>query len=408
MNVISITETTQSDFEKGTLNKVVTSSVDADRLNNEQVYNLDTGLVAYWQFDGNANDSIGTNHGTVYGAKLAIGYTGVPNSAYEFDGVDDYVDCGNDSSLNPTEALTMSVWFKIEPNVLTDGTIKSIIDKNSYEQYQFRIWKKTQGLDFEFVTKHTNGTDYSYSDTYTSENGIYYEEDVWYFVTCVYNKLNGYKRIYVNGNLAREETVTNNGYPLSDWYLVTSTQSLYISSSTLSSYKFTPMIADDIRIYNRALTSDEIYKLYEGGYNNREIFVIDHPQFGMLDRQMLGDSVGIKAETVFYDNLNNIYTNYETISIPANTSTVLKILKNDTIYHKFNLVLGTTTGTFNLEYSIDEGKTYVSCSEGVTDNISFKNLMIKITATAATTISNTLNESGEIVEPAVYVSYQVI
>ena len=36
------------------------------------------------------------------------------NYSLSFDGADDYVDCGNDPSLNVTENFTIELWFKLE------------------------------------------------------------------------------------------------------------------------------------------------------------------------------------------------------------------------------------------------------------------------------------------------------
>ncbi|MBF0232848.1 MAG: hypothetical protein HQK65_07400 [Desulfamplus sp.] len=49
------------------------------------------GLVAEYLFGGNANDSSGNgNHGAVNGATLTTDRFGNSNSAYNFDGVNDY------------------------------------------------------------------------------------------------------------------------------------------------------------------------------------------------------------------------------------------------------------------------------------------------------------------------------
>jgi hypothetical protein len=50
------------------------------------------GLLACYPFNGNANDESGNeNHGSVFGATLTSDRLGNPNSAYEFDGSDDYI-----------------------------------------------------------------------------------------------------------------------------------------------------------------------------------------------------------------------------------------------------------------------------------------------------------------------------
>jgi hypothetical protein len=66
--------------------------------------------VAWWEFeDGTgttASDSAGLHDGTVVGAMWVPGKTG---TALRFDGIDDYVDCGTDSLLNPAE-MTVTLW----------------------------------------------------------------------------------------------------------------------------------------------------------------------------------------------------------------------------------------------------------------------------------------------------------
>ncbi|RKY96077.1 MAG: hypothetical protein DRQ03_07885, partial [Candidatus Hydrothermota bacterium] len=61
------------------------------------------------------------NNGTIHGATWT---TGKFDSALKFDGTDDYVNCGNDSSLNITDAITIEVWVKPTGN----NTDRSIIE----------------------------------------------------------------------------------------------------------------------------------------------------------------------------------------------------------------------------------------------------------------------------------------
>ena len=66
---------------------------------------LSDGLVAYYPFDGDATDESGNgNDGKVVGAMLETDHFGNRDHAYSFDGQDDYIDCGNGSSLEVTDA----------------------------------------------------------------------------------------------------------------------------------------------------------------------------------------------------------------------------------------------------------------------------------------------------------------
>jgi hypothetical protein len=70
------------------------------------------GLVGYWPFNGNANDESGNgNNGTVNGATLTTDRFGNANSAYSFDGLNDYIDCGNSTSVSTPTNFTFSVWI---------------------------------------------------------------------------------------------------------------------------------------------------------------------------------------------------------------------------------------------------------------------------------------------------------
>jgi hypothetical protein len=69
-----------------------------------------TGLVAQWDFNGNADDSSGNNNnGTVIGATYVPSPMG---QALSFDGMNDYVNMGNSSTLKPTQNITIAMWIK--------------------------------------------------------------------------------------------------------------------------------------------------------------------------------------------------------------------------------------------------------------------------------------------------------
>jgi len=75
------------------------------------------GLVGWWELDDGSGqtvaDSSGNNlRGTIVGNPLWI--DGVEGHALQFDGDGDYVDLGNDSSLNITHQITVAAWIKVD------------------------------------------------------------------------------------------------------------------------------------------------------------------------------------------------------------------------------------------------------------------------------------------------------
>ncbi len=82
--------------------------------------NLKSGLVAYYPFNGSANDESGNgNNGVVHGATLTTDRFGNANSSYSFNGTDNWIDCGNNSSLNTGNEISVSLWYNA--NVLNNS-----------------------------------------------------------------------------------------------------------------------------------------------------------------------------------------------------------------------------------------------------------------------------------------------
>lgn len=75
----------------------------------------EAGLVAYWPFNGNANDAGGRSmHGVLHGPTRTLDRFGNLDSALSFDGVDDYIDVPNSGALNLdiTTGITFSYWLR--------------------------------------------------------------------------------------------------------------------------------------------------------------------------------------------------------------------------------------------------------------------------------------------------------
>src|ERR1035441_4728412 len=86
---------------------------------------LTNGLVAYYPFNGNANDTAGTNNGTVQGATLTTDRFNKANSAYYFNG-NSWIETTQYRLLDGASNATISVWAMI--NSGTNGQILSCGD----------------------------------------------------------------------------------------------------------------------------------------------------------------------------------------------------------------------------------------------------------------------------------------
>src|SRR5688572_22828692 len=75
---------------------------------------LTNGLVAYYLFDGTANDASGSgNHGTVTAAALAVDRLGIPNRAYSFDGLSSLITVPDSPTLRVSNDITITCWLNL-------------------------------------------------------------------------------------------------------------------------------------------------------------------------------------------------------------------------------------------------------------------------------------------------------
>ena len=79
-------------------------------------YGLPAGLVSLWKGDGNGNDFLGRNNGTLQtGVTFAPGVTGATgDQAFSFNGSNGLIDVGHDPSLNISGSLTVSAWVNVQ------------------------------------------------------------------------------------------------------------------------------------------------------------------------------------------------------------------------------------------------------------------------------------------------------
>lgn len=185
-----------------------------------------SGLVSYWPFDGNANDSIGNNHGEIFGdVRPTVGIDGKDSTALFFDGTGDYI-----KILSP-QSSEMTIMFWMKP---------------------FDLW------DDDRIVSGLDGTTNSFSLRYYSAGiqiwspwrymtSFIPDPSKWYFIAITINN-NGSAKGYFNGVLHYEHTISYSGS--THWG---------IGRKFLHSYgnDFHGTL-DEFSIYNRVLTSEEI------------------------------------------------------------------------------------------------------------------------------------------------------
>ena len=219
-------------------------------------------LVGYWSFNQpDFTDKIYDRSGQGNDAYFSGGATstaktiGKVGQGMRFDGVDDYVSAGFDSSLNITGQVTLSAWVKLSSAPSASGN-PDIIDK----------WDWVGGLRSYSLGTESGRFSASVSKDCTFPNRVAAisattpELGVWTHIAMAYN--GQAVTLYQNG-----VSIASASYASPESICSTPATAVWLGRSRGSegAIRFFPGIIDEARIYNRALPVAEIKQLYNLG-----------------------------------------------------------------------------------------------------------------------------------------------
>ncbi len=218
------------------------------------------GLVGWWPFNGNANDESGNgNDGVVNGAMLTEDRNGVENSAYLFAGQTtcQNIVVQNSPELNPTE-LTINVWIYANDSNITILE-KSDASNSSKLAYALTFKDEFQGWRGLKTSYGVGNCAYTAQNPQLWSNRSAFPNNAWIMITAVIES-NGSVNQYCNSELVYTANGNQNFGPCNDPNSV-----LRIGGAH---WNWDPECfkgrIDDLAIYNRALTPQEIQNLYTG------------------------------------------------------------------------------------------------------------------------------------------------
>ncbi|MFC1677895.1 LamG-like jellyroll fold domain-containing protein [Planctomycetota bacterium] len=203
----------------------------------------DPGLVSLWTLDSDTDDSVGGNDAVINGDPQWV--TGAAQGAMEFDGDGDYLDCGNDSSLNLTNDFTIALWVKMEGGtvVLTKGIKNAYFPGGAYS-----INSNGSGSCIFIARDNAN------ADSARASAPVTFGQ--WTHIAATFS--NGNMTIYTNGSEAGSAT-------LSTTTINTNADPLVIGAETGDPPSYLPKYltgcVDDVRIYDSLLSEPDIIAL---------------------------------------------------------------------------------------------------------------------------------------------------
>ena len=198
------------------------------------------GRKPYYSINGNAIDlSVNGNDGVVTNAVLVADRNGNSNSAYHFDGDQDYITVPHSSSLNFTSGLTIGLWIKIEDD-------------------DCQILNKGDTLDgFCFNYIYGNMLEFTIFNNIGEEANVSYNVDIlnnWHFIAGTYDGTS--LKLYLDGSEVDSESFSGD---------IGNTHDLIFgrgNSGFGGGYLLGSL--DDMFIFNRALAEDEISQIFTG------------------------------------------------------------------------------------------------------------------------------------------------
>ncbi|MDA1276791.1 MAG: immunoglobulin domain-containing protein [Verrucomicrobia bacterium] len=215
------------------------------------------GLVSWWRAEASVEDAQGTNPGTLRnGASFLTGKVG---SAFNFNGLNQYVEVPNSPNLNPAESFTIECWVfprREKVQVImgkwgftgdTPNQRSYIVDIQPSGAVEFSIANAARQLDNPFHVFQS------------PPNLVRF--NAWNHVAAVYDQPLGARRIYVNGLKAAERV----DEPIR---ILNGTSKVAIGAwmpSGSTSADHLDGLIDELAFYDRALTGGELSSIFAAG-----------------------------------------------------------------------------------------------------------------------------------------------
>ncbi|NCA76311.1 MAG: LamG domain-containing protein [Alphaproteobacteria bacterium] len=203
------------------------------------------GLIAWYPFNGNADDASGHGlHGTVYGATPTLNRHNMPNTAYIFDGISNFILVEDNDLLDLPNQLSVSGWIY----KMAELTWASIVTKGDVD-----ITMTIPNNNYTIHNSISNGIIFT-SSGFGVTSSFQVPLNEWHHIAATWD--GSTVKLYLDGALdflsvtTFSSPIDINNFPL------------YIGVDHPGVTEYFTGKLDDIRIYNRALTQEEITSLF--------------------------------------------------------------------------------------------------------------------------------------------------
>ena len=332
---------------------------------------LDYGLVAYYPFNGNANDESGNgNHGQVNGATLTIDRFGNINSAYEFSEYLQTIKLPK-SVLDGMNDFSISLWMSTSSNHagIISGANNS--DDNEFVHY----------IDYGKLMPHIKNSAFL-DDTIINDNTCRN-------IVLVRDGQTGELIIYIDGSVHNSYYLLTGALDISNNGLWIGNDQDAVGGNWEEIQQFIGTI-DDIRVYNRQLSYQEILALYNEDQQN-SVSVLSGQVTDNEGNHIPQASISLTASNTNLEVISN-EDGYYTFSALTNNQVNLYVSKEG--YQSESRTMSLESGFNSANFTLTEVSTGVITSLELSDDLTIYADSIEETIWDLYSLSGNVNING--------------
>ena len=206
-----------------------------------------SNLISWWPADGNANDIVGSNEGTTNNGAGFVG--GKVGQAFNFDGVDDFIQASTSGLPTGNSDRTLDLWVKI------NEFLADVPDSSSPLETFFAGYGNF-GSSGQIYALGTAGNVLYFSQWGTALFGPSLQTDKWYHVAVT--NVGNFATLYLDGSVVASSTLGINTSVDTSFYMGRAPDSF-------GDIRRLNGLVDEVEVFNRALTPSEIQAIFEAG-----------------------------------------------------------------------------------------------------------------------------------------------
>jgi hypothetical protein len=222
---------------------------------------IPAGIISWWPGDGDATDSVGGNNGTLHGGvTFAVGEVG---QAFNLNGVNAYVDFGSAPALN-VQDFTLDAWVSVDPSQNTGE--RRVISRDDI------FVEGSEGRQLYTLKSSSNAGGQGCPRMEILKDGVFSAVTAPAPLTAGFHHLAGIRsgnalNLYVDGVLVASTTTTITG--------VLSPNASLVLGQVSPAYngEFFQGLADEVDLFNRALSPSEIQGIFAAGAAGKHLTI---------------------------------------------------------------------------------------------------------------------------------------